>query len=172
MIEKLEHVLNTIEKYMLEILFLLMTIVVLAAICNRITVNAQMAWSDELSRYLFVWIVFIASARVAGDKGHVGVTALVDIFPKRLRRGIELLVYVLCLMLSVVLIYYTAIIIRTQSMYGQVSPSLRIPMQYPYFGMVVGGVFMTLHLLFHIIHFFTMKDAESGMGSAERMDTV
>lgn len=171
MIEKFKHVLNTIEKYMLEILFLVMTVVVLAAIFNRVTVNAQMAWSDELSRYLFVWIVFIASARVVGDKGHVGVTALVDIFPQKLRRVVELLVYVLCLMLSVVLIYYTAIIIKTQTMYGQVSPSLRIPMQYPYFGMVVGGVFMMLHLLFHIIDFFTAKPAEDAE-PAERMDTV
>ena len=38
-----------------------------------ITVNAQMAWSDELSRYLFVWLTFIAAAYAAGGKAHIGV---------------------------------------------------------------------------------------------------
>ena len=49
MLKTIENILNTVEKIFLQILFVAMTLVVLIAVFNRITVNAQMAWSDELS---------------------------------------------------------------------------------------------------------------------------
>ena len=97
MLKTIENILNTVEKIFLQILFVAMTLVVLIAVFNRITVNAQMAWSDELSRYLFVWLTFIAAAYAAGGKAHIGVTALVDIFPPAMKRVVELLTYLLCL---------------------------------------------------------------------------
>ena len=106
MLKTIENILNTVEKIFLQILFVAMTLVVLIAVFNRITVNAQMAWSDELSRYLFVWLTFIAAAYAAGGKAHIGVTALVDIFPPAMKRVVELLTYLLCLGLSFILVYH------------------------------------------------------------------
>lgn len=154
MIGKIETVLNAIEKRAIQILFICMTTVVLLAVFNRITVNRQMAWSEELSRYLFEWLVFIAAAYASGDKAHIGVTALIDALPRGCRKASELIIYILCLALSVTLVYYSSVIIRTQIQYGQISPSLRIPMQYPYASMIVGGIFMSVHYAIHIIKFF------------------
>ena len=160
MLKTIENILNTVEKIFLQILFVAMTLVVLIAVFNRITVNAQMAWSDELSRYLFVWLTFIAAAYAAGGKAHIGVTALVDIFPPAMKRVVELLTYLLGLGLSFILVYFTAIIMRTQIQYGQISPSLRLPMQYAYAGMAVGGIFMAIHFLLHICNFFAKPNSE------------
>ena len=154
MLKLIERALNTVEKRVLQVLFFLMTIVVLAQVFNRITVNFQMAWSEELSRYLFVWIVFIASSYAAGEKAHIGVTALVDHLPQGVRRVTELITYVLCLLLSIALVYYTITIISVQIHYEQLSPSMRLPMQYAYAGMAVGGIFMAVHFLLHIGSFF------------------
>lgn len=109
MLKTIENILNTVEKIFLQILFVAMTLVVLIAVFNRITVNAQMAWSDELSRYLFVWLTFIAAAYAAGGKAHIGVTALVDIFPPAMKRVVELLTYLLCLGLSFILVHFYSI---------------------------------------------------------------
>ncbi len=111
-------------------------------------------------RYLFVWLTFIAAAYAAGGKAHIGVTALVDIFPPAMKRVVELLTYLLCLGLSFILVYFTAIIMRTQIQYGQISPSLRLPMQYAYAGMAVGGIFMAIHFLLHICNFFAKPNSE------------
>ena len=43
MVKKIDKILRTIEKYMIEILFLAMILVVLTAVFNRLTVNRQMA---------------------------------------------------------------------------------------------------------------------------------
>ncbi|MPM00472.1 hypothetical protein SDC9_46698 [bioreactor metagenome] len=157
MFKTLTRILTTIEKRALQFLFLAMTIVVLIQVFNRITVNFPMAWSDELSRYLFVWMIFIAAAYAAGEKAHIGVTAVIDLLPEKYRRVVELIIYVLCLAFSIALIYYTFAIIKVQLRYGQISPSMRMPMQYAYSGMAVGGLFMATHFVLHIYNFFAEK---------------
>jgi len=152
--QKIYKGLCALEGFLLKVLFIVLILVVWARVFNRVTINAQMAWSEELSRYLFVWVVFIAAAYASGEKVHIGVTALVDRLPRRAARVAELVCYLLCLAFSAVLIYYTAKIMQVQISFGQKSPSLHLPMAVAYSGMVVGGVFMFLHYVIHIGNFF------------------
>lgn len=152
--QKIYKALCAVEGLLLKLLFIAMTLVVWARVFNKITINAQMAWSEELSRYLFVWVVFIATAYASGEKVHIGVTALVERLPKTAARAVELVCYILCLVFSGVLIYYTLKIMSVQISFGQTSPSLHLPMSVAYAGMAVGGVFMLCHYVIHIFNFF------------------
>lgn len=158
---KIYNVLCKIEGLMLKVLFSAMTIVVWMQVFNKMTINAQMAWSEELSRYLFAWLVFIAAAYASGEKAHIGVTALVDHLPKAAARVAEIICYVLCAVFSVALIYYTVNIMAVQISYGQRSPSLQLPMQVAYAGMVIGGVFILFHYVIHICNFFRRENEET-----------
>lgn len=159
MVKKIDKILRTIEKYMIEVLFLAMIFVVLAAVFNRLTVNRQMAWSDEFSRYTFIWMAFIAAAYASGDKAHIGVTALLDILPKKVQHVLELILYLLCLAFSLAIFVFSIHIMKTQIAFGQLSPSMRLPMQYAYLGMTIGCGFMAIHYILHIINYFTAPRA-------------
>lgn len=165
--QKIYKALCKVEGLVLKVLFSAMTVVVWLQVFNKITINAQMAWSEELSRYLFAWLVFIAAAYASGEKAHIGVTALVEHLPRAAARVAEIICYVLCAVFSVALIYYTIKIMGVQIHYGQTSPSLHLPMAVAYTGMVVGGVFILFHYVIHIINFFRAgKQTEKG-GDAE-----
>ena len=151
MIKKIENVLFAIEKRLIQVLFFSMTLVVLAAIFNRLTFNRQMAWSDEFSRYSFIWMTFIAAAYAVGKKAHIGVTAVLDRLPLKANHGMQLVLYILGLAFSVIIFWYTIQIMKTQVAYGQLSPSMRLPMQYAYLGMAVGSGFMILHFILQIL---------------------
>ena len=158
MIKKIEKILFTIEKRIIQVLFFAMIFVVLAAIFNRLTFNRQMAWSDEFSRYTFIWMTFIAAAYAVGKKAHIGVTALLDRLPPKANYWIQLLLYILGTLFSATIFWYSIQIMKTQASYGQLSPSMRLPMQYAYLGMAVGGGFMVLHFVLQIISHFTDRE--------------
>lgn len=159
-VKKIDKVLRTVEKVMIEVLFFVMILVVLAAVLNRMTVNRQMAWSDEFSRYVFIWMTFIAAAYASGEKAHIGVTALLDILPHKIQHVVEVLLYFLCLVFSAAIFVYSIRIMQTQIAFGQLSPSLRLPMQYAYLGMTIGSGFMALHYILHIINYFLPKPTQ------------
>ena len=162
MLAKIEHALTNIEKRLLQVLFISMTLLVLAQVLNRVFINYPMAWADEASRYLFVWVVYIASAYAVKEKAHIGVTALVDRFPPKLRHCVEIVVNIICMAFSLGLIYFAINIMRVQIEYGQRSPSMGLPMQYAYLALAVGGLFMAIHFIFQLCALVAPKKADSG----------
>lgn len=151
MVNKIDRFVTNLEKRMLQVLFIAMTLLVLVQVFNRAMFNYQMAWADEASRYLFVWIVFIASAYAIKEKAHIGVNSIVVLFPKKVQHIISLIVYCLCLAFCAVLAINTISVIKTQIVYGQISPSLRIPMPYAYSAVVVGSLLMVINFVLLIV---------------------
>ncbi|HCS72283.1 MAG TPA: hypothetical protein DIW17_00210 [Clostridiales bacterium] len=145
------------EKRMVQILFIIMTVTVLVSVFNRITINMQMAWSEELARYVFVWMVYIGAAACSKTNMHIGVTAFVDLLPKKVQGIFELISYALCGIFALVLIFTTVSVIKVQILYGQITPSLQLPMYFPYFGLVLGGILMLIHYIIHVIEFFKTR---------------
>ena len=54
----------------------LMLVIIFMQIISRYIFGYTFEWSEELARFLFVWVVFIGSALIIGDKGHMAVTLL------------------------------------------------------------------------------------------------
>jgi TRAP-type C4-dicarboxylate transport system permease small subunit len=50
-----------------------MLVVIFAQVISRYVFNWTPEWSEELARYLFVWVVFIGSALIMGESGHLAV---------------------------------------------------------------------------------------------------
>ena len=61
------------------VMFVVMIVVVFAQVMMRYFFSAPLAWSDELSRLLLVWVAFMGVALVHfSDAGHPAITFLVD----------------------------------------------------------------------------------------------
>ncbi|MCC7275354.1 MAG: TRAP transporter small permease [Alphaproteobacteria bacterium] len=62
-----------------------MILVMTAAICwqvfGRYVLSSAPGWSEELSRYLMIWVTTIGGAAVLRSGGHLSVTALLDALP-------------------------------------------------------------------------------------------
>ena len=60
-------------------------VVVTVQVVLRYAFNSSLDWSDELSRMLFVWCMFLAIPLGIREGAHVGIELLVVHFPDRLR---------------------------------------------------------------------------------------
>ncbi len=103
--------------------------VITLQIISRVMFSA-VGWTEEVARFLLVWITFMA-ATLAFQRGrHIAVTFAVDALPRRLRQAarIAATLAVLAFMVALVVIGYRYM--QVQSF--QNSASLRLSMTYVY----------------------------------------
>ncbi len=103
------------------------SLLVAAQVAVRYVLGGSLAWSEELSRLLFVWLVLIAAARAEPMR----INLLVDALPPRPRALVQLLGEALVAALTLLLVYgawgmmdltefdtYTALGISVRWLYG------------------------------------------------------
>lgn len=123
-----------------------MLVVIFAQVVSRYLFNWTPEWSEELARYLFVWVVFLGSALIMGESGHLAVQFVPNHFKgtaagKALQVVINLSGYVFILLL---LVQGTKMM---QVMTFQISPGLEIPMSWVYSVIPISAVLMLLYLV-------------------------
>jgi len=86
MFDTLEKAVGIVEKIHSKIIiyiFALLTLVLTGAVIARNT-GIPIMWTDELSRILFVWIIFLSSAIAVRRGGHLSLDLLKDLFNSKL----------------------------------------------------------------------------------------
>ena len=73
--------LNKLLRYILAISMLIMVSVTFYQIIMRYVFNRAPSWSEEFVRYLFVWISVLGAGMGIQEKVHIGVDAVVNLFP-------------------------------------------------------------------------------------------
>ena len=87
-----------------------MIIVVSVQVFLRYIFNTSIDWSDEISRLLFVWCMFLAIPLGIREGAHVGVELLVSHFPPALRRQIARAMSGVGIVLMGIVFYQTVVI--------------------------------------------------------------
>ncbi|HWR30140.1 MAG TPA: TRAP transporter small permease [Negativicutes bacterium] len=64
----------------------LMGIFIFANVFLRYAFNSGLTWAEELSRFLFVWLVFLGAIGALKDNNHLGFTSLVQKLPVTLKK--------------------------------------------------------------------------------------
>jgi TRAP-type C4-dicarboxylate transport system permease small subunit len=90
--------------YLLGVLLAGMVIMVFGNVVLRYFFNSGILVSEELSRYFFVWIVFIGAISVSRERGHLGLDSIVRKLPKSGKKICGLLTHALVI-LSCALIF-------------------------------------------------------------------
>ena len=146
------------DKVTLLILILLNLIVGLQ-VFSRYMLNHSLFWSEELARYLFIWLVFLSAAIVLRREGHIQVSFFVERLALGLRRAIVVLV-------DLLLLWFTATIlvqsIRLASMVRTVlTAAMEIPWTLVYLGIVLGMTAMVLVMLGALWRHVTVQSEEN-----------
>jgi TRAP-type C4-dicarboxylate transport system permease small subunit len=143
-INRLAETLNQAACWLLVGLGVMMSVTVLLQVFFRFVVYLPFPWSEEIARYLMIWVGMVGSF-VALRKGrHIGVTFLVEKLPAALDR-------VLTPLVQATLIAFLAVIAREGlhlaiANAAQKSPAMMIPMIYPYLAIPVGASLMMIEL--------------------------
>ena len=112
----------------------------LLQVFNRFFMNISLSWSEELQIFGHIWIAFLGIAIAYRRNAHLYIETFCDKFPPRLRTVFNLMVELMWGALALALIILGWQVAQVAHM--QESPGLEIPMSYPYYGLVIGGVYL------------------------------
>lgn len=113
-----------------------------------------LAWSEELIRYLIIWITFLGLSVCVREGSHISIDAIPELFKGKYKKVFSCFVYIICLMFSVILIWYAYAFIIDQSNSSQVTPALGVPMYYFYVIILISGILITLEYVFLLVKTF------------------
>ena len=122
-----------------------MVAIVSAQVWYRFILNDPLSWSEEASRYLFVWISFMGAAAGVRYQVHLGIDLMEKILPAGSYRMVVIFVNLIIQVFLLMIIYWGFKILGVIQF--QESPSMHISMRYPYMAVPVGSIFMLINSL-------------------------
>jgi len=153
-------IVNSLLAVMLGIMF----IIVFLNVIFRYGFNTGLTWSEELTRYVFVWLIFIGSIVALKDDNHLKVTMVVEKLPAKLQKITAVVVELLLLYL--VWLIFDGGLKMTQLNTANISPALGIPMSLLYVSSVVAAVGMVLVVLLRLYRIFAPRELTSEEAAA------
>ena len=139
----------TVSDTMLWVCLSGMAITVFTQVLARYVFHSSIHWSEELARYLMIWMGLIGASSVMRSDSHVSIT----LFMERLPLPVFFLLRVLSRM--VIGIFLFMLIRHGISLaiffVQQKSPALRISMFVPYSALYLSGILLGIHLINLII---------------------
>lgn len=151
---------ENLEKMICVICLALMSVIIVLQVFFRYVLGNSLSWSEELARYLFIWMIYIGiSYGVKMDK-HICVDAVYTIMPKGAKKWYAIVAYALFLLFAVAIVYFGILVVGMQISSGQVSPAMGMPMQYVYAAPVVGMILTTIRLIQKIVEAFRAAEWE------------
>lgn len=147
---KLRENINRVLGWFLAILMAVMVLNVLWQVFTRYVVGVPSSFTDELARYLLIWVGILGAAYAAGRRVHVAI----DILPSRLNPQAQarLLVFVnviIILFSLTVLVIGGSRLVYITFLLKQNSPALQIPL---------GGVYTIIPISGLLVMYYKISD--------------
>jgi len=140
------------ELYLCAIAIAVMSVVVFVQVVFRFIVKSSLPWSEELSRYLQVYITFFGTAYGIQTGAHLGIEAFTHLLPKGGRKVLAILVQIVSMLVCTLILKLGVDIVMSQMASGQVSPAMRIPMWVIYGAIPMGMAFCVIRYIVEIYH--------------------
>ena len=117
----------------LVIMLAIMTLDVLWGVFTRYVMANQASWSEELARFLLIWIGILGAAYASGQRMHLSI----DLMTNKPVRLIAALIILFAL--SVMVVGGTRLVLLTADL-GQTAPATGIPMSLVYSVVPISGL--------------------------------
>lgn len=132
-------------EWLLVALIAAMTLACLAQVVWRYLFNDPLIWSEELSRYLFIWISYLGAWMAWRFRQHIALDAVLLLRAARLRQWSARLVEVLVLCFLLYTAWGSLRLIEVAS--DQPSAVLQLPMAWVYLAYPVMALLISLDIL-------------------------
>lgn len=140
-----------IEKWVLIVLTLIMVIVIAAQVFTRYVLGNALYWSEELGKFIFVWISWLGVSAGMKEKEHIQVRLVHDALRRRglvkTEDALELILNICWFITSLLVAYYGVEIVGMQMNTGVYGASTGIPMWIPYLCVPISGFIVCLRLI-------------------------
>ena len=139
---KFLDLLEWVEKAILAVSVFVMVIIMVYQVILRYVFSNSNSWSEEVTRYLIIFNVMMASALAVRRNSHLQIDILINCFSPRLKRIFTIGATLAGIVFLVLLFQYSLQLCAQAA--SNISPGVGISMSVPYAAMPIGIVLMIL----------------------------
>ncbi len=145
---KFRHQLNRTLKTLIVLIMAVMVLNVLWQVFSRYLLNQPSSFTDELSRYLMIWLGVLGASYVSGQNKHVAI----DVFPKKLNMKTQIIINKVVTILIILTSLGVFVIGGGRLVYvtfhlNQLSPALQLPLAFVYLVLPLSGLIIMYYKL-------------------------
>ena len=144
-LQALNRILVALETYAAGGLVITVCVVVLLQVLMRYLFAYPNPWSEEVSRFCFIWMSLLGASLAVEHEAHFKFDQVTKKLTPRAQRAAETFAWTVVLLFSLLLIA-TGIALMDLTM-GERSSALNLPIPFVYAAVPVSGVLMAIHLL-------------------------
>lgn len=148
MLQKYSAFLNAVEwvvKKVVGIMMMLMVAIMCYQVVLRYAFQNSNIWSEEVTRYLFVYVSLLGSFIAIRRNSHLKVDFFVDLLKGNFKRYFTIITDIAVILFIIYLIPLSFNLCL--STMKNISPGLKMPMGYAYAAIPIGAVFMLLGMI-------------------------
>ncbi|MBD2814662.1 TRAP transporter small permease [Xenorhabdus sp. Flor] len=121
-------------------------------VVSRYVLDAPSTETDELARYLFMWVAMIGAAYTTGQHRHLAIDLLMMKLTGVKKSIIGLIIQTVIISFSsIVLLYGGSLLVSSTLENGQITPVLGWKMGYVYLCLPISGILMIFYALVDVI---------------------
>lgn len=152
---------SILEKILITIMAV-MVINVLWQVASRYLVQSPSSFTDELSRYLLIWLSILGASYAVGKKMHLSIDLLATKLSHEKNAKLNTAIYIIVATFSLtVMVLGGARLVYITFTLNQTSPALEVPLAYVYSVLPIGGLVIVFYSIMNII--YPEKEEDSGI---------
>ena len=142
----------------------LLVVDVVWGVFTRYALGEQTKWTEELARFLLVWVSLLGGALAFRTKAHLGVDYFVNKLHPDARRWTAVVAHLVVLFFAgAVLLLGGASVVREALVLEQTTPALGWKMGYVYLALPISGFFVVLYTIDNLME--TLRGRPTGRAS-------
>ncbi len=146
------------EDICLVVMFAIMVAAIFLQVIMRFVFNNSLSWSEELGKFMFVWISWLGISIGERRNEHIKITLVTDRLPFKAQKVVLIIANIVLFAILAVTIYYAVELVfyRMPVNYA----GIKISTAWGYLSLVLGCSFMALRLIGGTIR--TIKEIKAG----------
>ncbi len=149
--EKLKEIIDKILAWIVIVVMAVLVIDVLWQVFTRFILRDPSSFTEELARYLMIWVGLLGAGYAAGKRMHLAVDLLPMKMKGRRKHYLGIVIEGFTLIFAVfVLIIGGTRLVWVMLFLGQTSPALQVPLGFVYLAIPVSGLFIAFYAVYFI----------------------
>lgn len=157
LLDLLDQKFSKVEAVTIGVLLLCMSAIAFIQVIARYCFFTSFVWSEEISRYMMIWLTFIGSAYAVSKQDHINIDILSEYFKKH-GFDVRVVLNVLILGFLIVCVFYGIKLVISTYTADQMTPAIGFPMFIVYLIVVISLIVAAFHALVRVIDFFAKKE--------------
>jgi TRAP-type C4-dicarboxylate transport system permease small subunit len=131
---------------------------------SRYVMGGQTKWTEELARFLLIWVALLGGAVAFSTKGHLGIDGFTEKFHPDVKKLMAVFAHLVVLFFAVaVFLYGGSHVVANALAMDQTTPALGWKMGYVYLALPISGLFMVLFTIENLVETLIAPDGESSI---------